>query len=493
MRSLSTYPIDKKIIIDVNPYRTCVALLENARVAEFYMEHGVKDSLVGNIYRGRVQNILPGMPAAFIDINEGKNAFLNIRETDESSFNFEGEHIKVAPKSCNSRSSIKIGQDLMVQVVKEPYGSKGARVSTHISLPGHTLVYMPTIDFVGISKRITDESERNRLRTLIEDLRPNGEGVIVRTAAAECDEELIRKDLLTLIETWKSIECAYNASRAPKLIYNEASLIARTLRDIMKPDVRRLTVNSRVHYEQLLEAAAYMEGGMAERIVLCEEENLFDTFKIDAQIKEALSRKVWLKSGAYIVIDQTEALVSIDVNTGKNIGKLNLKKTIVDTNCEAAVEIARQIRLRNLSGIIIIDFIDMDEKSDRETVLSTLREAVKQDGTRTVVYGMTELGLVEVARKKLRTDLSSKLQIACPYCDGEGRVLSVEAVSIKLRERLHTMCADGAKRVIVTANPAVIGFMQETDCNTSIYAMPEVLWKAEPTMHIEKFTIKELI
>lgn len=493
MRLIPTYPIDKQIIVDADPYRTCVALIENGRAVELYMEDGAKDSLVGNIYRGRVQNILPGMPAAFIDINEGKNAFLNIREADDPSFNFDGEQINITSKRGISLSSIKVGQELMVQVVKEPYGSKGARVSTHISLPGHTLVYMPSVDFIGISKRITNESERNRLKALIENIRPNGEGIIVRTVAADCDEKLIRKDLATLIEAWKSIKCAYNASCAPKLIYSEASLIVRTLRDLMKPDVRRLTVNSRVHYEQLLEAASYMEGGVAERIALCEDENLFETFNVGAQIKEALSRKVWLRSGAYIVIDQTEALVSIDVNTGKNIGKSNLKKTIVDTNCEAAVEIAHQIRLRNLSGIIIIDFIDMDEKSDREIVLSTLKEAFRQDGTRTVVYGMTELGLVEVARKKRRTDLASKLQIACPYCEGEGRVFSVEAVSIKLLEKLHIMCADGAKRVVVTAHPTLVAFMQKMDNNMSISAIPEVLWKAEPMMHVEKFTVRELI
>lgn len=449
--------IEKHIVIDVNPYRSRVVLLENGRAAEIYSEQQNKRSLVGNIFRGRVRSVMPGMCAAFVDIGEEKNAFFSMSDLIRHTESDDGEPAQKAT------APLKIGQELMVQIIKDAYGTKGARVSTEISLSGHLLVLFPTEDMIGVSRNIVDEEERERLRTIIAEGRDEPLGVIIRTAAEGRSAEDILTEFKALSAKWHSISLAYRGAVAPKLIHSEFSLVERTVRDLFRPDVSKITVNDRECFEALRSIADEVEPGSAERVCLAENEpNLFEVLGIEKQIDEALARKVWLKSGAYIVIDPTEALVSIDVNSGKNIGKTNLQQTALATNCEAANEIARQLRLRDIGGIIIIDFIDLESKDDRAAVVRTLREAMKRDRTTAVVHGMTALGLVEVTRKKLRENLPSSLQTDCPCCNFTGRILSAETVALKIRARvLSRILREGQTRVTVSAAASVIRLLKK--------------------------------
>ena len=448
--------IEKQIVIDVNPYRTRAVLLENGRAAEVYSELQDRASLVGNIFRGRVQSILPGMAAAFIDIGEEKNAFFSMSDLVRRQPQDEGTGEQKTPPP------LKVGQELMVQIVKDPYGTKGARVSTQISLSGHLLVLFPMDDMIGISKNITDEDERERLRSTVLNGRSEPVGVIIRTAAEGRSEEDILAELNALIEKWHEVRTAYRGASAPKRIHREDGLVERTVRDLFRPDVSRITINDADSVEAVRAIAEEVEPGSRERVVLYPNEpNLFEVLGIEKQIDEALARRVWLKSGAYIVIDPTEALVSIDVNSGKNIGKTDLQQTALATNCEAAKEIARQLRLRDIGGIIIIDFIDLESKDDRAAVVKTLREEMKNDRTTAVVHGMTSLGLVEVTRKKLRDNLPNSMQIECPCCV-RGKMLSPETVALRIRARvLSAALKEGPRRVSITASPAVIALIKK--------------------------------
>ncbi|MBO6061951.1 MAG: Rne/Rng family ribonuclease, partial [Clostridia bacterium] len=455
MKAVTNVPVEKRILVDVNPYRTRVMLLENGLPVEFSMERRENERLVGNIYKGRVQNVLPGMFAAFVNINSEKNAFLYAGDVKEGSSLLEGEQIEGKLTPSMICSIIKPGRDIMVQVVKEPMGTKGARVSTQISLPGRTLVFMPTVDFVGISKRITNDAERKRLRRLVSDLLPEGTGVIVRTAAEDVDDDMIRQELSSLITEWEHIDRRFRTGRSPSLIHKEGSLIFRTVRDMFVSNVTELIVNDPSQYELI---RSIVDEPLKDKVVLWEWQDLFESFGAEQAIDAALSRKVWLKSGAYIVIDQTEALTSIDVNTGKFVGEVSLDRTIVETNKEAAVEIARQLRLRDIGGIVIIDFIDMAEEQDRKSVMETLSAALRLDGTKTVVLGMTQLGLVEVTRKKLGANISSALQRPCPYCEGTGRVLTPETVALRIRREIlkRVSASPEINSYTVTAHPEVI-------------------------------------
>ncbi|MBQ4341852.1 MAG: Rne/Rng family ribonuclease [Clostridia bacterium] len=495
MKNMIETAVDKTILVSVDPYITRVMLLENGVPVEFSMEKREEGRLVGNIYKGRVQNVLPGMFAAFIDINAEKNAFLYAGDVKEGSPLLEGEQIdgKLTPSMVCS--IIKPGSDIMVQVVKEPIGTKGARVSTQISLPGRMLVFMPTVDFTGVSKRITNEAERKRLKALVSGLLPEGTGVIVRTAAEGVDDDMIRQELNSLIDEWKHIERRFRTGRSASLIHKEDSLIFRTVRDAFGADVRELAVNDREAFELI---KSLVDEPLRGRITLREGPDLFESCGAEQAIDEALARRVWLKSGAYIVIDRTEALTSIDVNTGKYVGKVSLDRTIVDTNREAAVEIARQLRLRDIGGIVIIDFIDMADELDRKAVLDTLTEALRRDSTKSVVLGMTRLGLVEVTRKKLGPGISHEIQSACPYCGGTGRVLSAETVALRLRaELLRRIVAlpEGAG-VLIKANPAVIELLgrhsEEEYSITPELGRRIIRTEADPMLHIEEFSIKNI-
>lgn len=486
---------EKKILVDVNSYRTRVMLLENSIPVEFYLERKSLDRLVGNIYKGRVQNVLPGMFAAFINIKEERNAFLYAGDIKAVNPLIEDEQIDGGMSPSQLLNVIRVGSDIMIQITKEPIGAKGARASTQITLPGRTLVFMPTVEFIGVSKRISSDTERKRLKQIISDVLPAGMGVIVRTAAEGLDEDIIKNDLMTLIKEWEEIQRRYNDMPAPCLIHKDDSLIFRTVRDMFTGNVRGLVVNDKEQYD-LIKSIVPEE--MKERVQYFEGVDLFEAYGVEQEIDSALSRRVWLKSGAYIVIDQTEALTSIDVNTGKYVGNVSLSRTIADTNKEAAVEIARQLRLRDIGGIIIIDFIDMDEERDRLDVLNTLNEALRCDSTKTVVLGMTQLGLVEVTRKKLGMNISSLMQQTCPYCGGSGKVLVPEMVALKIRKDvLMRISSDpGLKEFRISANPEVVKILVENIADdvlsTAELSDKVIIPRADPLLHIEEYSIKNI-
>ena len=440
--------VEKEIIVDINPYQTRVVLLEDGSPSEIYIERRGRERLVGNIYKGRVQNVLPGMQAAFVDIGLERNAFLYAGDIqiDRSDFTFHGQQSELKSAPLNIKDIVKPGQEVLVQIVKEPVGTKGARVTTNITLPGRTLVLMPSVNYVGVSRRIEDECERTRLKNLLEGLTAEQKmGVIVRTVAEGKGEEEFQADLHFLIRLWERIQQKSRLVSAPRLIHAEEPLVFRTIRDLFTPDIKRLVINDREFCEKIQLVAGIISPTLRDRVELYEDvPDMFDLLGLESAIDKALARKVCMKNGGYIIIDQTEALTTIDVNTGKYVGTDNLQETITVTNCEAAKEIARQLRLRDISGIIIVDFIDMDEIADKERVLATLRSELQKDRTKSNVLGITQLGLVEMTRKKTRQCISHTLQSPCPYCGGDGKVLSHETVVLKARKQLMRMISTDA-------------------------------------------------
>ncbi len=458
--------MEKEIIVDINPYQTRVVLLEDGSPSEIYIEHRGRERLVGNIYKGRVQNVLPGMQAAFVDIGLERNAFLYAGDIqiDRSDFTFDGKQDEIKPAPLNIKDIVKPGQEVIVQIVKEPVGTKGARVTTNITLPGRTLVLMPNVCYVGVSRRIEDEEERTRLKNILEDIIAEYHmGVIVRTAAEGKGIAEFHADLQFLARLWERIQQKGKLLTAPHLIHAEEPLVFRTIRDLFTPDIKRLVINDKEFYEKIQVVAGILSPALRERVELYEGiPDMFDLLGLESAIEKALSRKVWMKNGGYIIIDQTEALTTIDVNTGKFVGTDNLQETITLTNCEAAKEIARQLRLRDISGIIVVDFIDMDEIADKERVLATLRAELQKDRTKSNVLGITQLGLVEMTRKKTRQCISHTLQSPCPYCGGDGKVLSQETVVLKARKQLMRMfSSDSTCDYLLRVHPHIAEIIAE--------------------------------
>ena len=448
----------KQIIADASPHEVRVALLEDGQLVEMQIEQRGKERLVGNIYKGRVANIIPGMQAAFVDIGLNKNAFLYAGDilADESDFYFqdnqdEKERVKNKLELPNIKYLLEHNQEIMVQVLKQPGGTKGARVTTHITLPGRLVVLMPTVDHVGVSKRIENEKERERLKNLVNDSRPEGIGVIVRTVAEGADEESILAEVKFLSRLWTKIQEKADFLSSPRLIHAEETLLFRTVRDIFTRDVDEFIINDKDYFEKVQAVVNILDPSIKEKVKLFEGvENIFDFYNIECKIEKALERKVWLKNGCYLVIDETEALTVIDVNTGKYIGEDNLQDTILNANIEAAQEIAKQLRLRDISGIIVIDFIDMDTVENKKAVVEALSLALKKDRVKTNVLGITELGLVEMTRKKTRRKLSALSQRICPCCNGSGRVYNLDTMAMRVRrEILRTMAKSDADVFLV--------------------------------------------
>ena len=489
--------MNKEILVDASGFATRVAVVEDGSPVELYVEQEGSQRLVGNIYNGKVQNVLPGMQAAFVDIGLERNAFLyagDIVLSDDPD-----EEIERLPQGQgrNIRDMLKPGQTIMVQVAKDPVGTKGARVTTHITLAGRSLVLMPTVDYVGVSRRIEKEDERGRLRKILHELKPNGMGVIVRTASAGKSRETFAEDIEAMSKLFADIEKKAAKGKAPQLLHAEQSLLYRTVRDLLMKDVDRVFVNEAGTYEGLRELADVMAPKLKARILLKESEALFDRYETEGKIDKALARKVWLKSGGYVIIDRTEALTVIDVNTGKFVGKDNLEKTITAANCEAAKEIARQLRLRDIGGIIVVDFIDMEKESNRQLVLNTLKNALKDDHTRSHVFGFTHLGLVEMTRKKTGRSIADTLQSLCPDCNGDAQVLSPESrVSRVRKQTVQVLKGSSNKRMLIEVQPDVADAMQRLmDKHGTLF--PAELGgayyvRANPALHIEKFTVRPL-
>ncbi|MDI3480481.1 MAG: ribonuclease [Tepidanaerobacteraceae bacterium] len=451
--------MSREIVVDVSRDQIRLAVLEERELSEIYVEKINNERVVGNIYKGRVANVLPGMQAAFIDIGLGKNAFLYAGDIN---FNFEpsspeDEELIEGLKKVSIKDMLKVGQDVLVQVVKEPIGTKGARVSTNITIPGRYVVLMPTVDYVGISRRIEKDDERNRLKSLAESIRPARMGVIVRTVAEGIGKDEMKADIDFLKRQWQDILQRQKKCSSPKLIYKDMNLISRMVRDIFTPEVSKFYINSLYEYERVQEMLSVLSPALKDRVVFYRgQEEIFEYFNIESKIDRALQRKVWLQCGGYIVIDRTEALTAIDVNTGKFVGSVNLEDTVLKTNLEAAREIARQLRLRDIGGIIIVDFIDMTSPEHQKMVLSALEEELKKDRTRAHILGLTQLGLVEITRKKVRQSLDEVLEKTCPYCEGRGRILSEDTVAKKVeRELVRVFRERKGEAVLLEVHPSV--------------------------------------
>jgi len=471
--------MQRDVLVTVDPYETRIALLENSVLTEYYFERNDSKRLTGNIYKGRVVSIVQGIDAAFIDVGLGRNAFLFISDVvppsslrDDFDFGVSEEDDNVhLPDTDDDRylpppsicDLLKEGQEILVQVTREPIGGKGSRVTTSVSLPGKYLVLLPTLDHIGVSRRVEDPAERERLRKIAKTLIPSRMGVIVRTAGEGREQEEFKSDMKFLLAQWERIQRVAETSRAPNLIHEEVVISHRLARDILTGDVDRILVDDHHLYDSLND---YLSAILPELVGKAQmydgPGDLFSRFGVNAQVTGLRSKKVGLNCGGYLVIDETEALTAIDVNTGRNIGEQNLEETVLATNLEAASEIGRQIRLRDLGGIIIVDFIDMQKPENRQQVLRRLEEAVKHDRSRTQILDLTPLGLVEMTRKRIRKSLNRIISQPCPYCHNQGTILSFSTMMIRALRKLEEMCeASTMKEIRLCLHPSLAARLVE--------------------------------
>jgi len=401
--------------------RDQIAVLEDRTLTQHFVTRVGQRSMVGNVYLGRVQNVLPGMEAAFVDVGRGRNAVLYAGEVNYSDEDLDGPPPRI-------EQVLKSGQSVLVQVTKDPIGGKGARLSAQISMPGRYVVLVPNANLSGISRRIPD-NERRRLKAVMKSVRPEGHGIIVRTAAEGASEEALKEDIGRLLEEWKAIEKRAKRAKAPHVLYEEPELTVRVVRDVFNDEeFRQVVTDSPRIYEMIASYLRQVAPDLLEKVELRQGRlPVMEEFHVVEQIHKALDRKVWLPSGGYIIIERTEALTVIDVNTGKHVGKSNLEETVVQTNVEAAVEVARQLRLRDIGGMIIIDFIDMLLEQNKRRVIDTLKEAMAADKTRSQVFDISPLGLLEVTRKRVSGGLLESFSETCPTCEGRGVLLTYEA------------------------------------------------------------------
>lgn len=456
----------KEIIVDIGLDETRVALLEDKELVEIYVERPKQERLLGNIYRGKVSSVLPGMQAAFIDIGYEKNAFLYVGDAvSQKEFSEEEDELYQEVKGQNIDEILRPGQEITVQVIKEPIGTKGPRVTSHITLPGRHLVLLPNADYVGVSRRIENENERGKLKKLAEKVKPPGMGLIVRTASEGMSEDDFNHDISFLVKLWEKIKHKEHSGSVPRCIHKDLNLIYRTVRDLFTWDVNKFIINDRQQYAKVLELVDMMSPALKVRVeYFSKSYNLFEYYQIESKISKALGRKVWLKCGGYLIIDKTEALTVVDVNTGKYVGNNNLEDTVLKTNIDAAKEIAKQLRLRDIGGIIIIDFIDMHEEDHQHMVLDALKQALKRDRTKSTVVGMTGLGLIEMTRKKVRQELSTVMTVDCPYCEGTGKILSPESIARNVEKEISSYLSQTiAQAISVDVHPSVAAVLNGVD------------------------------
>jgi ribonuclease G len=499
-----------EILINVRPQETRVAYVENGVLTDFKIERKTSPTLVGSIHRGKVIRVLPGMQAAFVDIGLEKAAFLYVGDIrtdmdegfpdldrDEPMSELEGEEEKFTePPKVPIQDLVKEGQHIMVQVSKDPIGTKGARLTTHISLPGRFVVYLPTVRHLGISRRIASEAERDRLRDLVTKINPSG-GVIVRTAGEAAAEESLKNDIEYLDRLSREILKNYEKKKIVGQVHQEMDVELRALRDLMNEQVKSVWVDDFEVHKKVEKFVNQLMPKYKQNIVYYEEKKpLFDLYDIDIEISRSMDRKIWLKSGGYIVVDEAEALVVIDVNTGRFVGKKDLEDTILKTNLEAVKEIAHQLRIRNCGGIIIIDFIDMDKESHREKVLSMLTEETTRDRSRTNVISMSSLGLVEMTRKRIRPSLIKTMAEPCSYCDGKGYIKKKSTIANEIFRELERdlpQLENKKTNVVVHCHSEVVDWIYEVEGETLNFIEKKldrsVAFKIEPGYHVEQYEI----
>lgn len=499
----------KEIFISVTQHEKRIAVLENKRIEEFYTERLDDVNLVGNIYKGRVESVLQGMGAAFVDIGLEKNGFLYVTDVVPGMGSYEklleeGVDVEEAKKAERQKKLppitqlLKKGDEVLAQIVKEPINTKGARLTTHISIPGRFLVLMPFDNHIGLSKRIESREERDRIRKIIENLKlPKDLGFIVRTAAQGASEKDFFRESRYLINLWNNIKAKTRKSRTPALIHSEYDLILRVTRDVFTSDVENVEVDSRDEFRKMNRFLNILAPHLRERVKLHQDKvPLFEKFEIEKQIEKIYDRVVQLKSGGYLIFEQTESLLAIDVNSGKFVGKKNLEDTAYRTNIEAAEEVPRQLKLRDLGGIIIIDFIDMDYSEHRKSVFKTLERRLEDDKAKTNILNISSIGLVEMTRQRVRESIESKSYQTCPYCNGRGMVKSISTVSIELVRKLEQVLQNSKHReLFVSMHPEVAYYISSPEKNM-IVSLEKRFRKSiriieDPNIHVEEIKIEQ--
>jgi ribonuclease G len=477
------------IIINSPPHESRIAIVEDGFLAEFLIERRQERGIAGNIYKGKVARVLPGMQAAFVEIGLDKAAFLHVSDFSSGPEDVsplltgsEDEIVFENPKPAPHRRlpierQLSPGQEILVQAAKDPLGMKGARITSHISLPGRYMVFMPTTKHIGISRRIEDDKERKRLKEIAQSLLTDQGGFILRTASEGRSKREIQRDLRFLTKLWERIRNKSESASAPALIHQDLDLITRTIRDFFTVETHQVFIDHVKEYRRILDFVGQFMPRLKSKIVLYTgAEPIMDHYAVEEKIHKALERKVWLRSGGYITIERTEALTAVDVNTGRFVGKRNQEETILRTNLEAAQEIVRQLRLRNIGGIIILDFIDMEKAGNRKKVYDALKDAIKKDKARTNILKISELGLVEMTRQRTRESLENQLLTPCPYCDGRGRIKSRATIAYEIlrvikKEKAHL---EDGKRITVRVHPDIANFLYDEENHSLDYLEREI-------------------
>jgi ribonuclease G len=460
--------MQKDIIINVSEHETRLAVLEDLKLVELLVERPQAERMVGDIYKGVVKSVLPGMQAAFIDLGLDKTAFLHFSDIGdrkshlgllyEAEFLEEEEEVKKEKKRPERIQDIlKERQEILVEVTKEPIGTKGARVTTQLSLPGRYVVLVPGEDRVGVSRKISNWTEKKRLKRLTYETKPDGFGCIVRTVAEGKQRKELKSDIRNLAKLWKRILRQSEKNKAPALLHKDIGLIYSVMRDVLSPEVEKVVVDSKREYKRILSYLKSVASTLRSKVEHYDGKvPIFDAYNIETEIEKMLDRKVWVKKGAYFVIDQTEAMVTIDVNTGRFVGKTTQESTVLKTNMEAAREIARQIRLRDIGGLIIVDFIDMEFAENRRKVFEEFKSAFKHDRSKNSILPISDFGLVEMTRERIRPSILHTLSQICPCCGGIGRVVSKETVAMKIERWFRrAKVGVGCKNYRLVAHPDV--------------------------------------
>ena len=522
----------KDLIVSSTPQETKVALLDDGIVSEIFIEREAHRGIVGNLYKGKVTRVLPGMQSSFVDIGQVRDAFLYvadvIEELDENLLTPEeagrpappgaatppggadaapGGNGAAAPSppANNHRSAaieemLEPGQEVLVQVVKEPLGQKGARITSHVSLPGRYLVFMPTVEHVGVSRKIVDDEERRRLKTILKDLRQQrgGGGLIARTVGAGHSKEDFERDMRFLSRTWDEVRAQSSRQGAPALLHRELSLVQRLLRDILSDDIANIRLDGEKEFQRTLDMVNVLQPDLAPRVRLYNgPQAILEEYGVAGELERALRSKVWLESGGYIVINQTEALVAIDINTGRFTGKKNLEETILKTNMEAVKEIVRQIRLRDLGGIIVVDFIDMEERKSRSKVMAVLEQELKKDRSPSKLLSVNEFGLVILTRKRVKQSLERTLCQPCPYCSGSGMVKSVTTVCSEIYDEVRKLAPHfSGHAVSLRVSPDVARALRSEEAavlkEVCSLLGHDVAVQSDPLLHQEQFDVVPL-
>jgi ribonuclease G len=509
--------MSKELIINATDHETRVAFVENGNPQELLIERPKESDIAGNIYKGRVVRVLPGMQAAFVDLGLDQAAFIYVGDVlnhdqeleylmkvlpDKGQDGFADIESEKRPPSLDRvfviEDLLHEGQEMMVQVSKAPIGNKGSRITSRVSLPGRFLVIMPTTDHIGISRRIEDEDERRRLKEILTEIRPDNYGLIARTVSEGVSREKLADELNFLVSLWLDIQKKAANAPVPSLLHKELNVTLRAVRDLFTHEVDKLVIDSKAGYEEILHFLDRFMPKLKTSVELYEDsEPIFDAYNLESEISRALKKKVWLKSGGYIVIEHTEAFVTIDVNTGRYVGRQNLEETILKTNLEAVKEIAYQIRLRDIGGLIIIDFIDMERKSNRERVCNALKEALKKDRSKTHVLPMSELGLIEMTRKRTRETLNRMLCEPCFYCEGEGYLKSRRTICYNIYRDMRRESGEiMAPYIALKVHPEIAELLlgEESAIIDSLEAAlkKKVIVRADLHFHLEQYEMYEM-